>query len=90
MLDKLNYIPQNSDVPVSSIPYWLTVKLTRLQDLDDNGFNQYNVTGVFANGSAIKSGEYKVLLRALRVTGNPAALSDYEFWLSPEFIVKAE
>jgi hypothetical protein len=60
------------------------------QDLDDNGYSQYNVTGVFANGSTIANGEYKVFLRALHVTGNPGVLNDYETWLSPEFIIKAD
>lgn len=38
---------------------------------------------VFANGTTIPEGSYRILLRALRVTGNPDNQEDYESWLSP-------
>ncbi|KAJ7263763.1 subtilisin-like protease [Mycena rebaudengoi] len=41
------------------------------------------MSNTFANGSAIPVGSYKILLRALRVTGNPTNEADYESWLSP-------
>ncbi|KZT21765.1 subtilisin-like protease [Neolentinus lepideus HHB14362 ss-1] len=68
-LAEYDYVPRNSDAPTS----------------DDNGYNTYAFTGSFANGTAIAVGEYKVLLRALKVTGNPANEGDYETWLSPSF-----
>ncbi|KAJ7902169.1 subtilisin-like protease [Mycena olivaceomarginata] len=43
----------------------------------------------FANGTVIPNGSYKVLLRSLRVTGDPKNEADYESWLSPVFGVAA-
>ncbi|KAL0572699.1 hypothetical protein V5O48_009273 [Marasmius crinis-equi] len=40
-------------------------------------------TPTFANGTVIPNGNYRILLRALRVTGDPEEDSDYESWLSP-------
>jgi hypothetical protein len=37
----------------------------------------------YLNTSAIASGEYKLLLRTLKITGNAASEEDYESWLSP-------
>jgi hypothetical protein len=42
---------------------------------------------VFANQTVIPNGEYRVLLRALKVTGNPKNEADYESWVSPVFKV---
>ncbi|KAB5590081.1 Minor extracellular protease vpr [Ceratobasidium theobromae] len=42
----------------------------------------------FANGTEIPDGKYKILLWALRITGNPARKGDYETWESPAFVVK--
>ncbi|KAJ7187915.1 subtilisin-like protease [Mycena filopes] len=49
-------------------------------DLLDNTLLLENV---FANGTVIPNGSYKVLLRALRVTGDATNEADYESWLSP-------
>ena len=40
-------------------------------------------SAVFANNSAIPNGQYRLLLRALKITGNPADEHDYETFLSP-------
>jgi hypothetical protein len=40
----------------------------------------------FANGTTIPNGLYKVLFRALKVTGDPALQSDYESWVSPTLL----
>ncbi|PPQ90634.1 hypothetical protein CVT25_006617 [Psilocybe cyanescens] len=40
-------------------------------------------TPTFANGTTIPNGSYRVLVRALKVTGNPTREEDYESWLSP-------
>lgn len=51
--------------------------------------NTLVLKNVFANGTVIPNGSYKVLLRALRVTGDPTNEADYESWLSPIINVKA-
>ncbi|KAH9484892.1 Minor extracellular protease vpr [Psilocybe cubensis] len=49
-----------------------------------DGFSSFVLdTPTFANGTTIPNGAYRVLVRALRVTGNPAREEDWESWLSP-------
>lgn len=48
------------------------------------------VTPTFANGTAIPNGRYKILIRALKITGDPKKESDYDAWLSPVVIVDYE
>jgi hypothetical protein len=43
----------------------------------------YSVPNTFANGTQFSYGSYRLLLRALKVTGNPTKQEDYETWLSP-------
>lgn len=43
------------------------------------------MNATFANGSAIPDGVYRVLVRALRVTGDRAREEDFERWVSPVF-----
>ncbi|KAJ6625831.1 subtilisin-like protease [Mycena sp. CBHHK59/15] len=45
--------------------------------------NTVLLTNTFANGTVIPNGTYKILLRALKVTGDPTNEADYESWLSP-------
>ncbi|KAH7339260.1 peptidase S8/S53 domain-containing protein [Rhizoctonia solani] len=54
---------------------------------DDNGYSSLQVTA-FANGTAIPDGSYKILVRALKITGNPKKEEDYEVWTSPTVVVK--
>ncbi|QRV93660.1 pyrolysin [Ceratobasidium sp. AG-Ba] len=54
---------------------------------DVNGYSATPVAA-FANGTAIPDGSYKVLVRALKITGDPKKEEDYEVWTSPEIIVK--
>lgn len=54
-----------------------------------NGYNSFELESTFVNGTKIVPGEYRVLVRALRVAGNPRKQEDYESWLSPEFTVKS-
>ncbi|KAF8757270.1 Subtilisin-like protein, partial [Rhizoctonia solani] len=42
----------------------------------------------FANGTAIPNGSYKILVRALKITGNPKKEEDYEVWTSSTVVVK--
>jgi len=51
-----------------------------------NAFNNIALDpAVFANGTTIPNGQYKLLMRVLKVTGNPADETDYESFLSPTF-----
>ncbi|KAJ7045910.1 subtilisin-like protease [Mycena alexandri] len=53
---------------------------------DEGAFldNTFVLSNVFANGSGIPiDASCRVLLRSLRVTGDPANEADYESWLSP-------
>ncbi|KAF8971231.1 subtilisin-like protease [Flammula alnicola] len=43
----------------------------------------------FANGTTIPNGSYRVLLRALKVTGDSTNEADYESWLSPVVGIQA-
>ncbi|PPQ71285.1 hypothetical protein CVT24_012339 [Panaeolus cyanescens] len=66
--------------------------LTR-QNENSGGGNAWSVldlaTPTFANGTVIPNGQYRVLLRALKPTGNPSRQEDYESWLSPIIGVQA-
>ncbi|CAE6398441.1 unnamed protein product [Rhizoctonia solani] len=42
----------------------------------------------YANGTAIPDGSYKLLVRALKITGNAKAEEDYEVWTSPIIQIK--
>ncbi|CAE6414623.1 unnamed protein product [Rhizoctonia solani] len=53
----------------------------------DNGYSGIQVTA-FANGTAIPDGSYKILVRALKIAGNPQMEGDYEVWTSPTVVVK--
>jgi hypothetical protein len=54
---------------------------------DANGYSSYPVTQ-FANGTAIPNGSYKILVRALKITGDPKREEDYEAWTSSQIDVK--
>ncbi|KAL0953072.1 hypothetical protein HGRIS_007272 [Hohenbuehelia grisea] len=71
-LQELSYVPRNSH---------LTTK-------QENGYNGFVFDGKFANMTRVENGEYRILLRALKVTGDPRKSSDYESWLSPVFGVQ--
>ncbi|GJE92713.1 subtilisin-like protease [Phanerochaete sordida] len=57
------------------------------RNTDENDGTEFNLfefdTPTFANGSTIPNGSYKLLLRALKVTGDPTNEADFESWLSP-------
>lgn len=57
---------------------------------DGTDFNVFELdTPVFANGTTIPNGLYKILLRVLKVTGDPNNEADFESWLSPIIGVNA-
>ncbi|CAE6487820.1 unnamed protein product [Rhizoctonia solani] len=51
-----------------------------------NGYSAVQVTA-FANGTAIPDGSYKILLRALKITGDVKVEKDYEVWTSGTMVV---
>ncbi|CAE6533518.1 unnamed protein product [Rhizoctonia solani] len=57
------------------------------ESVDVNGYSGIQVA-TFANGTAIPDGSYKVLFRALKITGNPRMQEDYEVWTSPTIVIK--
>ncbi|KAL4251463.1 Alkaline protease 1 [Abortiporus biennis] len=64
--------------------------LPRNSDEDDGtGFNTVDIDNVFANGTTVPNGSYRLLLRALKVTGDPTNEADFESWLSPIIGVQA-
>ncbi|CAE6463384.1 unnamed protein product [Rhizoctonia solani] len=62
--------------------------LSRNSPVDDsNAYSAVQVTA-FANGTEIPDGSYKILVRALKITGNPTREEDFEVWTSSEVVVK--
>ncbi|KAG8963822.1 hypothetical protein FRC00_004914 [Tulasnella sp. 408] len=56
---------------------------------DDGGYNVFDrKTPTFSNKKTIDNGSYKILIRALKITGNRANNADYDTWLSPEIVIK--
>ncbi|KAI0063549.1 pyrolysin [Artomyces pyxidatus] len=54
--------------------------------LPRNAAGDYSTIGFapeFANGTDIPNGSYRILIRALKVTGDPSLEADFESWLSP-------
>ncbi|KAF7361610.1 Subtilisin-like protease [Mycena venus] len=54
-----------------------------------SGYDSFVFPGTFANGTRIDEGQYRALLRALKVGGDPSKEEDYENWLGPQFGVVA-
>ncbi|KEP44960.1 minor extracellular protease vpr protein, partial [Rhizoctonia solani 123E] len=54
---------------------------------DENGFSGVQVEA-FANGTEIPDGSYKILLRALKITGDPKSEEDYKVWTSPKLVIQ--
>ncbi|KAM6501852.1 pyrolysin [Amanita muscaria] len=80
--------PQNAQNNVTSVPTVGSIfefdYLTRNnEDPQSNGYSAFTLAPTFANGTTIPIGSYRLLLRALRVTGNLKDQSQYESWLSP-------
>ncbi|KAI0775848.1 subtilisin-like protease [Trametes elegans] len=64
----------------------------RNSDEDDGtGFNSLGLLAPqFANGTTIPNGSYRILVRALKVTGDPKKEEDFESWLSPVIGIQVE
>lgn len=82
------YVSRDSEVCIffSSMMYLPVYSSTQLADPQKSG--SLPISPTFANGTSIPNGDYRILVRALRVTGNPANEDDYESWLSPIFGVQ--
>ncbi|KAG6820281.1 hypothetical protein H0H93_002893 [Arthromyces matolae] len=66
--------------PISELDY----TYRNNEDADTNGWDVVSLaTPTFANGTTIPNGQYRFLLRALKVTGNPGNEDDFESWLGP-------
>jgi hypothetical protein len=50
-----------------------------------DGYDSFQFDGTFANGTKIDDGQYRALLRVLKVGGNPNKEEDFESWLGPQF-----
>ncbi|KAG8963821.1 hypothetical protein FRC00_004913 [Tulasnella sp. 408] len=56
--------------------------------LEENGYDLFELDNpTFPDGTTIPNGRYKILIRALKITGDPEKDSDYDSWLSPEVII---
>lgn len=56
----------------------------------DVGYSTFGLTNnTFANNTRIPNGRYKILLRALKITGDLKSEADYEAWLSPVVVFNA-
>ncbi|KAJ7747220.1 pyrolysin [Mycena metata] len=49
------------------------------------GYSSFGFQGTFANATRINDGQYRALLRALKVNGNRNNEEDFESWMSPQF-----
>ncbi|KAI0049853.1 subtilisin-like protease [Auriscalpium vulgare] len=49
----------------------------------ENGYHTLQFSAQFANGTDIPTGNYRILLRTLTVTGDSTQEKDFESWLSP-------
>ncbi|KAL0058384.1 hypothetical protein AAF712_014946 [Marasmius tenuissimus] len=56
----------------------------------NTGFFPFSLNNnvAFRNGTLVPDGTYKILVRALRVTGNRDNLNDWDMWLSPAMTFK--
>ncbi|KAJ7346952.1 subtilisin-like protease, partial [Mycena albidolilacea] len=50
-----------------------------------SGYDSFQFRGTFANGTRIDDGQYRPLLRALKVGGDPSKEEDYESWVGQQF-----
>ncbi|KAL0063639.1 hypothetical protein AAF712_009437 [Marasmius tenuissimus] len=80
---ELSALPSKVPVDCSGILSGLT--LPGISSFRSLGLNN-NMT--FANGSFVPDDTYKVMVRALRVSGNPDVQKDYDTWLSPALTFK--
>ncbi|KAJ1303089.1 hypothetical protein OPQ81_011290 [Rhizoctonia solani] len=78
-----------ANVPTVGIIYQddFLARNSRASTTTERGFNTFLVKS-FANMTEIPDGSYKILLRALKITGNAKKEEDYEVWTSPQIDIK--
>ena len=53
------------------------------------GYDVFSLSkALFADNTAIPNGRYRILMRALKVTGDPTNPDDFETWVSPVIAIK--
>ncbi|EJD50489.1 subtilisin-like protease [Auricularia subglabra TFB-10046 SS5] len=58
--------------------------------LDEDGYQTVRLAAKYENGNAVEPGDYRLLLRVLKISGDRRKEEDYEVYLSPAFsVVKA-
>ncbi|KAG9220554.1 hypothetical protein CCMSSC00406_0004010 [Pleurotus cornucopiae] len=79
-----------AQVPTIGTVFELDFTTRNNDDPNDNGFVSVAIDPpTFANGTTIPNGQFRLLLRALRVTGDPTNEADFESFLSPIIGVNA-
>ncbi|KAF7321905.1 Subtilisin-like protease [Mycena kentingensis (nom. inval.)] len=66
--------------PLSGLDY-----LPRSNSNPFSGYTALDFLGTYTNGTRIDDGQYRALLRVLKVLGSRNKEEDYEAWLSPQF-----
>lgn len=84
-LAEFDFQARNTADPVCSRHiYTERFELMTYTDQANGGFTTLALTApTFANNSAIPNGQYRVLVRALKITGSPTKEEDFETFLSP-------
>ncbi|KAG5640012.1 hypothetical protein DXG03_001790, partial [Asterophora parasitica] len=91
-LDLVDFNIQLADIPNEGDSFSNVPIVGPLADFDyiprhDNsqstGASVVRLSTHFANGTSIPNGSYRLLIRALRVTGDATKEEDYDSWLSP-------
>lgn len=67
VIESYHYLPRNAEVTTNGEGYF-TLDLT---------------TPTFQNGTSFPKGTFRILVRSLRVTGNPKKEKDFDAWVSP-------
>ncbi|KAF4599319.1 hypothetical protein EYR40_006411 [Pleurotus pulmonarius] len=79
-----------AQVPTIGTVFELDFTTRNNDDPNDNGFVSVAIDPpTFANGTTIPNGQFRLLLRALKVTGDPTNEADFESFLSPIIGVNA-
>jgi hypothetical protein len=65
--------------------WYYSCDLTKFSQNPFSGYDTFQFRGTFANGTRIDDGQYRPLLRALKVGGDPSKEEDYESWVGPQF-----
>ena len=83
------YISRDSEVRIFSLQMLaLPFVYPFLQLASGDTFESLKLSPNFANGTTIPNGDYRILVRALRITGDPLNEGDYDSWLSEAFGVR--